>query len=254
MGRPRTGGLVIENGGESPNVFELRQYTLRPGRRDDLVTLFDREFAPGQTSLGITVVGQFRDLDHPDRFVWIRAFPDMETRTDMLSSFYGGEIWRARRDEANATMVDSDDVLLLRPIRDGIRGPRWPPPNPRPPGSPSTSLVVADVWLLALSTSSAFHSILSGPVEDALSAAGGPRLALFETEDSVNGFPALPVRHGLHAVVRLARFDNDAAYSDYRAELRRQAGFDLLERRLADHLDAHPQRLHLRPTAGSGLR
>ena len=61
-------------------VVELRQYTLRPGGRDVLVELFDREFVESQEALGMEIVGQFRDLDRPDRFVWLRGFPDMVRR------------------------------------------------------------------------------------------------------------------------------------------------------------------------------
>jgi hypothetical protein len=58
-------------------VVELRQYTLRPGQRDVLVELFDREFVESQEAVGMELIGQFRDLDRPDRFVWLRGFPDM---------------------------------------------------------------------------------------------------------------------------------------------------------------------------------
>jgi hypothetical protein len=33
------------------------------------------------------IIGQFRDLDHPDRFVWLRGFADMEARTQALGAF-----------------------------------------------------------------------------------------------------------------------------------------------------------------------
>lgn len=61
-------------------VVELRRYALHPGRRDDLITLFDREFLEGQEVTGMTVIAQFRDLGDPDTFVWLRGFPDMEAR------------------------------------------------------------------------------------------------------------------------------------------------------------------------------
>ena len=96
------------------NIVELRQYTLHPGQRDTLIELFDREFIESQEAVGMTVMGQFRDLDDADRFVWLRGFGDMASRKAALESFYGGPIWQAHRDAANATMVDSDDVLLLR--------------------------------------------------------------------------------------------------------------------------------------------
>ena len=57
-------------------VVELRQYTLHPHQRDTLIALFDREFVESQEALGMQVIGPFRDLDDPDRFVWLRGFDD----------------------------------------------------------------------------------------------------------------------------------------------------------------------------------
>ena len=68
-------------------VVELRQYTLHPGKRDILIDLFDREFIEPQEALGITVVGQFRDVDDPDRFVWLRGFRDMVSRAKAAGFF-----------------------------------------------------------------------------------------------------------------------------------------------------------------------
>jgi hypothetical protein len=47
----------------SSAVIELRQYTLHPGRRDELITLFEREFVETQEAEGIDLIGQFVDLD-----------------------------------------------------------------------------------------------------------------------------------------------------------------------------------------------
>src|SRR5437868_7933184 len=117
-------------------VVELRQYTLRPGQRDVLIDLFDRELVESQEAEGMAIVGQFRDLDDPDRFVWIRGFGDMPARARALAAFYGGPAWKAHSAEANATMIDSDNVLLLRPVtaRSGFPAPASArPPAARPP-------------------------------------------------------------------------------------------------------------------------
>jgi NIPSNAP len=102
-------------------VVELRQYTLHPGKRDVLIDLFDREFIEPQEALGIKVIGQFRDLDRSDRFVWLRGFHDMTSRAKALTDFYSGPVWKAHREAANATMIDSDNVLLLRPATAYVR-------------------------------------------------------------------------------------------------------------------------------------
>jgi len=99
------------------NVLELRQYTTRPGERETLISIFDRHFVESQEMEGMAVIGQFRDRRRPDRFVWIRGFSDMESRHAALERFYGGPVWAEHRNEANATMLEFHDVLLLRPAR-----------------------------------------------------------------------------------------------------------------------------------------
>lgn len=96
-------------------VVELRQYTLHPGTRDTLVRIFDEHFVESQERCSMRVIGQFRDLDDPDRFVWLRGFPDMEARTRALEAFYGGPVWKEHSPAANATMVDHTNGLLLKP-------------------------------------------------------------------------------------------------------------------------------------------
>ena len=98
-------------------LLDLRQYTLFGGRRDQLVTLFRHEFVAPQDALGAWVLASHCDLDDPDRFFWLRAFADREHRQQALERFHGGLIWAARKQFANATIVDSDNVLLLRPLQ-----------------------------------------------------------------------------------------------------------------------------------------
>ncbi|HZZ00563.1 MAG TPA: NIPSNAP family protein [Candidatus Baltobacteraceae bacterium] len=152
-------------------VVELRQYTLQPGRRDELIDLFEREFVESQEALGMELLGTFRDARRGDRFVWLRAFPDMESRKQSLTEFYEGPVWQEHRNAANATMIDSDNVLLLRPTGGVI-------PNPcvRPP-------------LLAVTYFDSAQADVA-----AIERAGGTILESFETETSPNTFPRLPVR------------------------------------------------------------
>jgi hypothetical protein len=96
-------------------VVELRQYTLIPHQRDVLINLFDHEFIESQGAVGISVIGQFRDRGNADRFVWLRGFQDMDGSLTSLAAFYDGPVWAAKRTEASNTMIDSDNVLLLKP-------------------------------------------------------------------------------------------------------------------------------------------
>jgi len=187
-------------------IVELRQYTLHPGKRDALIDLFDREFIEPQETLGMRIIGQFRDLDDPDRFVWLRGFNDMPARAVGLSSFYGGPVWKAHRSEANETMIDSDDVLLLRPARptsgfafDGLRRP--------PPGSADTAAgaIVAGIVSLDAASVEVHISRFERDGIPAFAAIGASIVAYFVTEHSANNFPALPVREGENVFVWFAR-------------------------------------------------
>ncbi|GAA1595117.1 NIPSNAP family protein [Actinoplanes couchii] len=171
-------------------IVELRRYTLRPGRRDELIELFDREFVESQEALGMTVLGQFRDLDQPDRFVWLRGFPDMDVRRKGLEDFYGGPVWKEHGPAANATMIDSDDVFLLRAL--------VPPPQ-SPRDTIKGNFLYATIWL-------SNHPFTIGEASEPL--------ASFETEHAVNDFPALPVREGEHAIVRFTREPETAIAPD----------------------------------------
>src|SRR5262249_27192581 len=131
-------------------VLELRQYTLHPGQRDALIDRFERELLEPQEAAGMRVIGQFRDLDAADRFVWLRGFPDLAPRAAPLEAFCGGRVGKAPRAAANATMIDSDDVLLLRPVEPGA-GFVLPPVRPagaEPAGELGGELIVATIYLL----------------------------------------------------------------------------------------------------------
>jgi hypothetical protein len=230
-------------------IYELRNYTMRPGGRDTLIELFEREFIEGQEAAGIGVVGQFRDLDNPNMYPWIRKFPDMEARRAALTAFYGGPIWKANRDAANATMIDSDNVLLLRPVPvpAADTSPKAAPHHDpfsgtvRPPVGATVlpeSLYVAMIYHVE----DGFAEFFAREAVPVLSEAGVPPVACFETEAAENTFPALPVRTGEQVFVWFARFDRP---SDER---------DVALPGLESRLTSPPQRLRLAPTARSALR
>lgn len=226
-----------------PAVLELRQYTLHPGQRDVLIELFEREFVESQEAVGMDLVGTFRDLDRPDRFVWIRGFPDMPSRAASLQAFYGGPVWQAHRNAANATMIDSDNVLLLRPAE---RGSGFARPSSPAGATPASSRVLATIHHLAAPADDAFRR----RVDDALADADIASIARLETEPAENTFPRLPVRTGEHVFVWFARFEDNDALRAAEARLVASSRWKTLEKALP----SPPERLVLAPTARSRLR
>jgi hypothetical protein len=170
-------------------VVEFRNYRLRPGVREAFIDYFEERFLDSQEGVGMRVLGQFRLVGEPDRFVWIRGFEDMASRRRALETFYGGPYWDRWKGPANDMMVEWDRVHLLRPrdeswaLADRIRHS----PS-REPGEPSKMVAIF------------CHARRGGPDEDfaeliraALEDRGHTILGQFVTEMSENDFPPLSV-------------------------------------------------------------
>lgn len=231
-------------------VLELRQYTLHPGERDTLVEVFDREFVETQDAVGARVVGQFRDLDRPDRFVWLRGFADMPGRAQALAAFYGGPAWAAHSAVANATMVEFDDVLLLRPAWSGS-GVRIQQPRPASPATGSAPGFV-DITVFPLREGPTPALLEAARVAGQVLREGGALdAAWYVTEHAPNNFPRLPVREGVEVLVGVALFPDTGAFEGFARSGRWQA---LAAPGLAPHRAGAPRSLRLLPTARSALR
>lgn len=232
-----------------PGVIELRQYTLQPGRRDALVALFEREFVESQEAAGLRVLGTFRDLDDPDRFVWLRGFDALEGRAAALQRFYGGPVWQAHRDAANATIVDSDNVFLLRPA--GCEHALAAALCARD-GAPATSVYTITLCPLREAPGEAQWRAFDQHIHPWSAGVGGDLLACWMTESAPNDFPRLPVREGEPAIAWLTRFDDEAAQRRHAQLLRESGCLDHPEWRR--HLRGEVVTVRLAPTPRSALR
>ncbi|RVB71877.1 NIPSNAP family protein [Mesorhizobium sp. M6A.T.Cr.TU.014.01.1.1] len=237
-------------------IVELRQYTLKPGRREALISIFDGHLIEGQETAGMTIIGQFRDLDRPNMFVWLRGFDGMEARKKALTAFYEGSVWAAWRDAANATMIDSDDVLLLKPA--------WPGAGFDLTGSQRTALpayekpsrdnrlsdiVVIKIHHLRPGAEVDFASRFETDAESVLAAPGARPLAAFVTEHAENSFPRLPVRSGENVFISVTGFDSADAHARHEAALAAAPAWQALQSDQARPTET----LRLSPTSQSLL-
>jgi hypothetical protein len=204
-----------------------------------------------QEEVGIAVLGQFRDLDDPDSFVWMRGFSEMTTRKHALEAFYGGPVWKQHARAVNATMIDSDNVLLLRPLselefdraRRAAHGSTVDPPG----------LLAVTIWPLAPATAGEVPALFTSVLKPALSTAGMSMLATYATEHSENTFPALPVRANENVFVWMSMFDDETDHAEHTRALERSTAWRDASQTLTPHLAAPTEVLRLRPTARSAL-
>jgi hypothetical protein len=228
-------------------IVELRRYALRTGMREALIDLFERELVETQEAVGLRILGTFRDVDDPDSFLWLRGFVDMEARGKGLRAFYGGPVWAEHKDAANATMIDGDNVLLLRPLDSVSRLDLEVAARP-PVGAPTAGRGVASLTICPLDPkdTAAFSRFFTEAVEPVLRDAGANVRARFVTEHSHNNYPALPVREGEEFFVWLSLFPDESSRDEQSKRIRRD---DLLLDHLTGRLELH----RLEPTSRSLL-
>lgn len=235
--------------GDADPVIELRQYKMVRGKRDEFISLFEREFVDSQEKLGIRLVGQFQDMDDPDRYTWIREFPTMAGRAATLNEFYTGPVWHAHRNEANPMLDDNDNVLLLKPSAQGAGfGPV--PRRPRPAGDAGT--LFATIHYLWKAPADGFTQFFEKSGRGDLERAGARVLGSYVGEARVNDFPRLPVRQGEKVFVWFTRVKDTPRYERALAALRGTKGVMRGSQMLMPDLEERPaQVLRLRSTPRS---
>jgi quinol monooxygenase YgiN len=230
-------------------VIELRQYKIVHGKRDALIDLFEREFVDSQEKLGIRLIGQYRDLDDPDRFTWVREFPSMAARAVALKAFYFGPDWQAHRAEANPMLDDNDNVLLLRPAAAGTgfgQAERHDEPG-------ASGIMVATIHYLWKEPTEGFAAFFQTRMRPLLEAAGLPVIAAFVPERTPNNFPSLPIREGEKLFLWFTRAAGTEAHA--LARLSQSSEWRTSVAPLLDDFEERPaQQLRLQPTPRSRFR
>jgi hypothetical protein len=180
----------------------------------------------------------------------------MASRAKALTDFYTGPVWKAHREAANATMIDSDNVLLLRPAlsTSGFSLEKMKRPLGRS-DEVSTSLIVATIYYCDGPVASDFINFFEHTLRPAATSLGATILAYFVTENSENTFPALPVREGENVFVWFSTFQNSATYERYAVAVSQSEQWHgQISVELKRRLLRAPEVLKLSPTGRSQLR
>lgn len=235
-------------------IIDLRMYTHQPNKRDDFIRLFEEQFIETQEAVGIQVIGQFYDLEDRNRCIWLRGFNDMAAREQSLTAFYNGPIWKEFRNATNATLIDSENVLLLRSVHPksgfSLNGNR-PPMGSR---TRQSGFVAATIYYFDGPTGTDFITYFEKTIKPVLMETGASILAYFVTEDSPNTFPRLPVREGEHVFILFGGFPDQDAYRNHLTRLRESKLWNKeIEPFIKDQIQGNPEVLRMTPTPRSWL-
>jgi hypothetical protein len=94
--------------------FELRQYRMKEGQKENWVRLMEETIIPFQIAQGMVVIGSFVGEQEEDLYVWIRRFESEEQRKELYEKVYQSETWKNEIAPLANDMLDRSKIVVTR--------------------------------------------------------------------------------------------------------------------------------------------
>ncbi len=96
------------------SFYELRQYTVHPGKMDEWIEFMEGEIIPFQVSKGAVVCGSFRGETDNSVYVWLRRFESEAERARLYEAVYESDRWKNDIAPRLPAMIDRDAAVVTR--------------------------------------------------------------------------------------------------------------------------------------------
>ena len=98
------------------SLFEIRQYSVYPGRMDDWIAFMETEVAPFMTARGMVIPALFRGEEDDNLHIWIRRFDDEAHREKLNEAVYGSQDWQINYKPRVRKFVDVEKTIVHRMV------------------------------------------------------------------------------------------------------------------------------------------
>jgi hypothetical protein len=96
-----------------PMIIEMRTYKIKPGQRAKFLKILKSKALPEHKKIGMKILGPFLSVERDDTFFWMRAFPDLKSRTRMRDEFYEGKLWKEELEHKLMPMLEEYNVVVV---------------------------------------------------------------------------------------------------------------------------------------------
>lgn len=94
--------------------YELRQYTVRPGKMAEWLELMESRIIPFQISKGAVITGSFRGETDDSVYVWLRRFESEDERVRLYDAVYGSDEWKNEISPIVGELLDREAMKVTR--------------------------------------------------------------------------------------------------------------------------------------------
>jgi hypothetical protein len=202
----------LQDSNQNIKVLELRNYLLKPNMTGAFSSYFDRHFVKPMAELSGYTLGQFKINGVNDRFVWMRGFTDMNTRIKFLNDFYvNSPVWKDFGPGANAMMINSDNVYLLRPLSNNKSSKDQSEGINSNLLKTDKGLVIVDFYICN-STLDKVINLFNSVYIPFLKTLDINNITLWISEMSENDFPRLPVFQDKNLLLTITTYKDENEY------------------------------------------
>src|SRR5262245_35636466 len=116
LGSPRTGpaSWAHEHRERSMAFYELRQYTIRPGKMEAWLKCMEEEIIPFQVAKGMVITGSYRGEKDDSVYVWMRRFETEAERERLYKAVYESEHWKTVISPKVSELIDRALINVQR--------------------------------------------------------------------------------------------------------------------------------------------
>ena len=96
--------------------YELRRYTIRPGKMDDWLAFMEGTIIPFQVSKGMVITGSYRGEEDDSVYFWTRRFESEASREALYAAVYESDFWKNEVAPKVVDLIDRDLIQVTRVV------------------------------------------------------------------------------------------------------------------------------------------
>ena len=96
--------------------YELRRYTVRPGKMEEWVAFMEGTIIPFQVAKGMVITGSYRGEEDDSVYFWTRRFESEESRAALYAAVYESDFWKNEVAPKVVDLIDRDLIQVTRVV------------------------------------------------------------------------------------------------------------------------------------------
>ena len=94
--------------------YELRQYSVRPGKMQAWLKVMEEEIIPFQVAKGMVITGSYRGETDDSVYVWMRRFESEAQREALYKAVYDSDHWKKEIAPRIPDLLDREKMVVTR--------------------------------------------------------------------------------------------------------------------------------------------